>query len=116
MPIYEFQCPVHGRFPRWENFSTRPATHRCEVCGADSPYTISAPRVFSDFEPYESPASGKWISGRRERAEDFARTGTRAFEAGEVQDAERARLADDAALRSNVNEAVEQAIGELKNG
>lgn len=39
-----------------------------------------APQVFGDLPGYESPASGKWIEGRRARREDFKRTGCRPFE------------------------------------
>lgn len=39
-----------------------------------------APQVFGDLPGYESPASGKWVEGRRARREDFKRTGCRPYE------------------------------------
>ena len=44
-----------------------------------------APTVWGDLEAYESPASGLMIEGRRQRREDFKRTGTRAWEGKESE-------------------------------
>lgn len=44
-----------------------------------------APQVFGDLPGYESPASGKWIEGRRARREDFKRTNTRPYEGREAE-------------------------------
>ena len=74
---------------------------------------ITAPRVFSDFEGYESPASGKWIEGRRARLEDFARTGTRPHEAGEAADAARARARLAQELDAQVEVAVERTLTDM---
>jgi hypothetical protein len=43
------------------------------------------PCVFGDFEGYVSPASGKWIEGRRARRDDLARTHCRPFEGLEAE-------------------------------
>ena len=36
--------------------------------------------IQGEIEPYQSPASGKWISNRRERRDDLARTGCVPYE------------------------------------
>lgn len=36
--------------------------------------------LWSEIEPYQSPASGKWITSRRERREDLKRTGCVPYE------------------------------------
>jgi hypothetical protein len=72
--------------------------------------------VFGDFVPYQSPASGKWIEGRRARSEDFAQTGTRAYDPGEMQDAQRARVLEEARQEAEIDETVERTLAEIKNG
>jgi putative FmdB family regulatory protein len=115
VPLYEYRCAEHGKFDGWARMDERHEPQACPCCGTPSAYTISAPRVFSDFEPYESPASGKWISGRRERAEDFARTNTRPYEIGEMKDAQaRAKLAE-AKADAEVDAAVETTLTEILN-
>lgn len=42
-----------------------------------------APFVWGSFTPFESPATGKWITSRVEHREDLARSGCRVVEAGE---------------------------------
>lgn len=39
-----------------------------------SRFESPAPAVFGDYEGYVSPASGKWVEGRRARREDMLRT------------------------------------------
>jgi putative FmdB family regulatory protein len=115
MPTYEYKCPTHGKFTELRMMSARHDDAKCKKCGTVSPYTISAPRVFGDFVPYESPASGRWIEGKRQRIEDMARTGTRPYEEGEMQD--QARRAADAEKEADheVDVAVDQTIGELRS-
>ena len=49
---------------------------------------ISIPKVHQDLPEYVSPASGKLIRGRVQRADDFKRTGTRPWEGKDVEKAE----------------------------
>lgn len=116
MPLYEYRCKEHGKFSGWARMAERHEPQDCPCCGVPAEYTISAPRVFSDFEPYESPASGKWISGRRERAEDFARTGTRPYELGEREEAERRMKLEESKQEAAIDAAVESTLVELING
>jgi hypothetical protein len=46
---------------------------------------------FQSWEPYESPASGKIITSKKERQEDFKRTKTRQYEGREQETKEAAR-------------------------
>lgn len=116
MPLYEYRCDAHGKFSGWAKMAERHMPQACPCCGMFSTYTISAPRVFSDYEGYESPASGKWIEGKKARIEDFARTGTRPYEKGEMEQAKvRARLAE-AAQEAEIDAAVETTMTEILNG
>lgn len=74
---------------------------------------LHAPKVFSDLEGYESPASGRWIEGKKARLEDFRRTGTRPYEAGERESAERHQAAEEKHLDATVDQVVEQSLTEL---
>lgn len=87
----------------------------CPTCQTVSPYTISAPRVFSDFAEYISPASGLVIRGRKERVEDMAKTNTRAYETGELQQAEVRTRIHNAKVEQAMDDAVETTIQEMKN-
>lgn len=116
MPLYEYFCPAHGVFEGYAPMSASSELRACATCGVPSARTFrTPPRVFGDFEGYESPASGKWIEGRRARAEDFARTGTRPYELGEwktnvLRAAQAEKQAD-----AEIDESVEQTIGELRS-
>lgn len=115
MPVYEYSCAAHGRFSAWGLMSERHSPVACGACGVPAPYVISAPRVFSDFVPYVSPATGKMIEGRKARVEDLARSNCRPYEAGEYQDVAVRQAANEAKLDKKIEETVEQTLVELKN-
>lgn len=115
MPTYEYACPTHGKFTEIRMMSQRHSSAVCAKCGAVSTYRISAPRVFGDFIPYESPASGKWIEGKRQRIEDMARTGTRPYEDGEMKDQTRRQAEAEKEADREVDTIVDQTIGELRS-
>lgn len=116
MPIYEYFCPTHGRFSSWAKVSERHKETPCTKCQTLAPYVISAPRVFGDFQPYVSPASGKLIEGRRQRIEDFARTNTRPYDPGEKEQLVSRQKEFDKAQEKAVDAAVETTLTELLNG
>lgn len=116
MPLYEYKCPAHGVFDGYTSMAKCSSPQPCPTCRVQSARTFhTPPRVFGDFEGYVSPASGKWIEGRRARAEDFASTGTRPYELGEwktniLRQADGERAAD-----AEIDEAVERTVGELRS-
>ena len=84
-------------------------------CGLPSEKRIlSSPMGIVDIQAYESPASGKWITSRSERREDFKRTGTRPWEGIKDERAEAAKQKKyaeekfDAALDKTVRTAYAQ--------
>lgn len=85
----------------------------CPYCGQSAPRKPSLVRVFSDFEGYESPASGKWISGKKARREDLARTHCRPYEDGEREQAVRRAAERDRLLDRQIEESVERAAAEI---
>lgn len=116
MPIYEYACGRHGKFEGWALVSARHEAQKCPRCGFASPFVISAPRVFSDYPGYISPATGEWVEGRKARLDDLAKSGCRPYETGEVQDQQRRAAAAERELDQQVDSIVEQAFTEIKNG
>ena len=55
-------------------------------CGQSVTRVVEAPYVVPDIATYESPASGKMITSRRERHEDLKRTGYMPWEPGIERD------------------------------
>lgn len=113
MPMYEYQCAqahVTLEFRAVEARGT-PAVCRCGLPAAKA--ILTAPRVFGDYEGYESPATGRWIEGRRARLEDLKRSGCRPYEAGEREAAAARAAANDRALDAAVDEAVERTLTDL---
>ncbi len=113
MPVYEYRCPrghvteLHRPFAECYN----PVT--CHCGGFSERVVLTPPKVFGDYEGYESPASGKWIEGRRARERDFAETGTRPYEPGEKDDLVRQHAAQERVLDQQVDVAVEKTLAEL---
>ena len=114
MPVYEYACEKGHVTTELRSVEGRLREAVCSRCGlVATKAIISAPRVFGDFEGYESPASGRWVEGKRQRREDFARTGTRAYEDGERQAAERNRRDLERKQDAWIDETVERTAAEL---
>lgn len=80
MPVYQSYCDhCNTRHEYYQSVANCHVTPFC--CGERTEKRIfSAPMGIVDIPAYESPASGKWITSRAERREDFKRTGTRPWE------------------------------------
>lgn len=91
--IYEAKCRVCNSVEEY----VRPASEYLDTpkcCGQKMEKVIlSVPFGVVDIPAYESPASGKWITSRAERREDFKRTGTRPWEGIKDERAEAAKQA-----------------------
>ena len=87
--IYESECMKCGARHEY----VRPVAMYLDTpacCGVKTEKRLfTAPAGIADIAAYESPASGKWITSRAERREDFKRTGSREWEgmANERQEA-----------------------------
>ena len=113
MPIYEYQCAAGHIFDAYATVAARHDPRLCRCGAACRKVILHAPRVFGDYEGYESPASGKWIEGRRARSRDFEETGTRPYEAGEKEAMLARQSANDRKLDAFADEAVESTLHEL---
>lgn len=86
MPIYVYECgKCHVKFDVYKRIAELDAPVHCS-CGAEARRLIVAPMVAPDYPGYISPASGKWIEGRRAHIEDLKRTGCRIYEPGETEE------------------------------
>lgn len=77
-----------------------------------------APDLMLDIQPweaYESPASGKMITSRKERREDMARTNSRPWEglAVEKQEADRQRAYQEQRNDARLHEAVSRTFYQM---
>lgn len=113
MPVYEYRCHNGHHLEAFREMRLFHLSIQCTVCGAEAPRIPSAVRVFGDYPGYESPATGRWVEGRRARDEDFARSGTRAYEAGEREEMARRQVANDRLMDRKIDEGVERAAAEL---
>lgn len=94
MPEYESVCLKCGKYHTYiARMSDSHNTPDC--CGVKTDKRIlTAPMGIMDYQPweaYESPASGKMITSKAERAKDFKATGTRPWEGLETEKQEAAR-------------------------
>ena len=95
IPTYQSLClKCNKRHEFIAQVAYRNETPMC--CGALTERRIfDAPVGHMDFqswEPYESPASGKIITSKKERREDFKRTNTRQYEGFEQEKKEADRI------------------------
>lgn len=91
MPTYESVCMKCGKYHEYiRTMANSSDTPVCCNCPTEK-RILSAPMGIVDIPAYESPASGKWITSRAERREDFKRTGTRPWEGIEEEKKEAQR-------------------------
>jgi len=116
MPLYEYKCPSCGVFDAVGSMATSSSPVACPRCTRISARHFShAPRVFGDYPGYISPASGKWIEGRKARERDFAETNTRPYELGEWKTNVQRREEAAAKLDAAIDAAIEQTAAEMRN-
>jgi hypothetical protein len=114
MPTYQSFCLTCGA--EHEYIATVKACHDTPVCcGQKTEKRIFSPPMGQvDIPAYESPASGKWITSRAERREDFKRTGCRPWEGRDQEVKERARqmkydeVKQDAALEHTIRKTISE--------
>jgi len=114
MPMYEYHCPEckvqFDSFKKMDDY-LEPQLH---TCGTLAQKLISKPMIAVDYPAYESPASGKWITGRKEAEEDLKRTGCRLLEPGEQADMQKRVKAIDEKFDKQIDHSVETVFAELK--
>lgn len=59
----------------------------------DTRQTALAPEIWDDLPGYNSPVTGLWVEGRKQRREDLRRTNSRAYEGREQEQKEANKIA-----------------------
>ena len=112
MPIYEFTCESGHKFDRFLKLAAYDAPQVCD-CGAPASRKVSTPMFSIDatnFEAYESPTTGRWITSKTQRREDMKASGCVDYEPSMKQEMERKKVAEDAALDRKIDSHVEETI------
>lgn len=113
MPVYEYRCGAGHVFERILPVAQYLLPQSCDCGQAGQKVILHPPRVFSDYEGYESPGTGKWVEGRVARERDLASCGCRPYEAGEREAAARVVAADERKLDQVVDRVVDQTLAEI---
>ena len=86
MPLYEYRCSTCATlFTAYKKLAAYKEPQPCS-CGSVAEKVISAPMVAVDYPAYVSPATGKWVEGKKAHMEDLKASGCRLLEPGERQD------------------------------
>jgi hypothetical protein len=118
MPIYESICLTCGKYHEYVR-----AVSQCldtpECCGTKTDKRIlTKPMAAMDMQPweaFESPATGKIITSKKERADDMRASGCRDWEGmdSEKRHAERQKQYQEAEADKKLDHAVRSAWAEL---
>ena len=115
MPIYESVCLKCGAYH--EYISRVSSCHETPLCCGQKTdkRILSSPAGIVDIPSYQSPASGKWITSRAERREDFKRTETREWEGldSEKRESNRQKEYQEEAADKALDHTVRQAWADL---
>lgn len=112
MPIYVYRCSAGHKFDRYLRIADLDTPQACE-CGAEAARQVCAPAVHADLPGYVSPATGKWVEGRRAREDDLKRSGCIAWEPGIEKDVARNKADHERRFEEKLDVVVEQTYSEL---
>lgn len=108
-------CQNGHKFDRFIKLANLDAPQNCE-CNAPAHRVIS-PCMFSidatNFPAYQSPTTGKWITGKAQRREDMAVSGCVDYEPSLIEHQNKRIAREDAELDKKVEEHVEKTIYEM---
>ena len=115
MPLYGMRCDNGHKFDRFIKLANLDEPQVCE-CNAPATRILSAPMFNIDatnFPSYQSPTTGKWITGKAQRREDMAASGCVDYEPSMVKEQQTRIAREDAELEKKVDEHVEKTIYEM---
>ena len=115
MPLYNLICSNGHKFDRFIKLANLDEPQVCE-CNAKATRMLSAPMFNIDatnFIPYQSPTTGKWITGKAQRREDMSASGCVDYEPSLIEEQNRRVAREDAELDKKVDEHVEKTIYEM---
>lgn len=115
MPLYALTCANGHKFDRFIKLANLDEPQTCE-CNAIATRVVSAPMFNIDatnFIPYHSPTTGKWITGKAQRREDMAVSDCVDYEPSLVAEQQKRIEREDAEIDRKVDEHVEKTIYEM---
>jgi len=113
MPVYEYQCPEGHVNNAYRSVAERERVPECFCGHMTRKVILSPPKVFGDYEGYESPATGHWVEGKRQRVEDLKRSQCRPYEEGERQEVIRRQAIAERAVDKEIDNAVDWSLEAL---
>lgn len=113
MPVYDYRCSKGHLSEAYSTIANRRNPRHCRCGELVELVILKPPRVFGDYEGYESPATGKWIEGRVARERDLAESGCRPYELGEREEMLKRQEANDRKVDEFVDRVVDQTLTEL---
>lgn len=118
MPLYSYVCSCcEKRQQIYLPIARYKEPQFCQTpgCHSGEPLTkiIEAPYVAVDYGGYISPATGKWVEGRKQHIEDLKQSNCRILEPGESRDEMKKTEQRQVALEKSIDEAVERTASEL---
>lgn len=114
MPIYQAMCDCGKVEDYYQTVEGRHTTPWC--CGRAMHKVILSPAmVAADIPSYRSPIDGRWIDGRKQRAEDLKRSGSRPWEglAEESKEAIKQEKYQEQKLDASLTKAASEAYHQL---
>ena len=114
MPLYSYHCPNCLKdFAVFKKLLNYRELQLCS-CGSTAEKVISAPMVAVDYPAYQSPATGKWVEGKKAHMEDLRASGCRLLEPGEQKDMQKRQKQQDTQLEKKLNTSVETIFSQIK--
>jgi len=113
MPVYEYRCGSGHVFERILPVSSYLVPQVCDCGHMSQKVILHPPRVFGDYEGYESPGTGKWVEGRAARERDLRECNCRPYELGEREDMVKRQIANENQLDKVVDAVVDQTLAEI---
>lgn len=114
--IYEAVCNKCGKYHEYVKHHSE-CYDTPECCGTKTEKRIftASYAVNVDIPAYQSPATNKWITSRKERNEDLKRSGCRPWEGLETEKQEAAKVKQeaDAQLDKEIDKTVRTAWANL---
>jgi putative FmdB family regulatory protein len=113
MPLYTYKCKWCDRqFDVVRKIAEMEQTEPC-TCGDYAQKIIVPTAVFSDYETYSCPITGKPIEGKKAHLENLRAHGCRIYEPGETSDFIKRKAERERAFTRRTEEIVEKSAREI---
>lgn len=112
MPLYDCICAQGHKFERMIPLANFEDPIIC-ACQQSATRVISPIRFSVENVGYDCPITGEWIGSKRQHENNLAKHGCRVYEAGETEQAKKAKAQADAEFERQIDETVEKEFEAL---